>query len=187
MTTSYTINNNGTNLTNQLYVSPATPLDYGAGHINPNKALDPGLIYDVDTQDYINFLCGLGYNDTEMRVVLRRNQWNCTRNETDLNYPSFVAVFNEEPNSPRVKNFSRVVTNVGDDQSVYQAVVGNSTWLRVIVDPITLSFTKKFQKQSFVVSVEIDGNAPPKPTYGYLKWIDQRNRTVSSPIVALIS
>ncbi|KAE8683333.1 putative Subtilisin-like serine protease 2 [Hibiscus syriacus] len=69
MTTAYTINN-GATLTNQLYVGPATPLDYGVGHINPNKALDPGLIYDMDTQDYINFLCGLGYNDTEMSAVL---------------------------------------------------------------------------------------------------------------------
>ncbi|KAE8658938.1 putative Subtilisin-like serine protease 2 [Hibiscus syriacus] len=187
MTTAYTINNNGTTLTNQLYDGPATPLDYGAGHINPNKAVDPGLIYDMDTQDYIDFLCGLGYNDTEMRAVLRRNQWNCTQNKTDLNYPSFVAVFKEEPNSPRVKNFSRVVTNVGDDQSVFQAVIGNSTWLRVIVELNTLTFTTKYQTQSFVVSVEIDGNAPPEPTYGYLKWIDQRNRIVSSPIVALIS
>ncbi|KAE8714396.1 putative Subtilisin-like serine protease 2 [Hibiscus syriacus] len=186
MTTAYTINNNGTTMINQLYVGSATPLDYGAGHINPNKALDSGLIYDMDTQDYINFLCGLGYNDTEMRAVLRRNQWNCTRNETDLNYPSFSAVY-KEPNSPRVKNFSRVVTNVGDDQSVFQAVVGNSKWLRIIVEPSTLMFTKKYQKQSFVVSVEIDGNARPEPTYGYLKWIDQHKRTVSSPIVALIS
>ncbi|KAK8681615.1 hypothetical protein V6N13_054017 [Hibiscus sabdariffa] len=168
MTTAYTINNNGTTLTNQYYVSLATPLDYGAGHINPNKALDPGLIYDLDTQDYINFLCGLGYKETEMRAVLRRNQWNCTQNETDLNYPSFVAVFKEEPNSPRVKNFSRVVTNVGDDQSIYHAVVENSTWLRVIVEPSTLTFTEKFQKQSFIVSVEFDGNALPKLTYGYL-------------------
>ncbi|KAL4271207.1 hypothetical protein GQ457_13G020250 [Hibiscus cannabinus] len=186
MTTAYTINNNGTTLTNQYYVSPATPLDYGDGHINPNKALDPGLIYDLDTQDYINFLCGLGYKVTEMRAVLRRNQWNCTQNETDLNYPSFVAVFKEEPNSPRVNNFSRVVTNVRDDQSIYHAVVENSTWLRVIVEPSTLTFTEKFQKQSFIVSVEIDGNALPKPTYGYLRWIDQHNRTVSSPIVALM-
>ncbi|XVE94925.1 hypothetical protein REPUB_Repub02eG0051900 [Reevesia pubescens] len=73
MTTAYTTNNNGTNLTNQSYVSPATPLDYGAGHINPNEASDPGLIYDMDTQDYINFLCGLSYNDMEMRTVLRQS------------------------------------------------------------------------------------------------------------------
>ncbi|KAL4271904.1 hypothetical protein GQ457_13G020270 [Hibiscus cannabinus] len=186
MTTAYTINNNGTTLTNQYYVSPATPLDYGDGHINPNKALDPGLIYDLDTQDYINFLCGLGYKEMEMRAVLRRNQWNCTQNETNFNYPSFVAVFKEEPNSPRVKNFSGVVTNVVNDQSIYHAVVENSTWLRVIVEPSTMTFTEKFQKQSFIVSVEIAGNALPKPTYGYLRWIDQRNRTVSSPIVALM-
>ncbi|KAK8704475.1 hypothetical protein V6N13_048097 [Hibiscus sabdariffa] len=66
----------------------------------------------------------------------------------------------KEPKSPRVKNFSRVDTNVEDDQSIYQDVVGNSTWLRVFVEPSTLTFTEKNQKQSFVVSVEIDGNAP---------------------------
>ncbi|XVE55869.1 hypothetical protein DITRI_Ditri03aG0191800 [Diplodiscus trichospermus] len=54
------------------------------------------------------------------------------------------------------------------------------------VEPTTLTFTKKYQKLSFTVSVEIDGIAPPE-TYGYLKWIDQRNRTISSPIVVLIS
>lgn len=118
MTTAYTINKNGITLTNQSYVTPATPLDYGAGHINPNKALDPGLIYDMDTRDYINFICDLGYDDTEMSAILRRNRWNCTQNETDLNYPSFVAIF-EESNSPKVK-FSRVVTNVGDDQYTRQ-------------------------------------------------------------------
>ncbi|XVE94923.1 hypothetical protein REPUB_Repub02eG0051700 [Reevesia pubescens] len=180
MTTAYTTNNNGTNLTNQSYVSPATPLDYGEGHINPNKASDPGLIYDMDTQDYINFLCGLGYNDTEMRAVLRQSQWNCTQNETGLNYPSFVAIFSVDDNSPKVKNFSRVVTNVGDDQSVYQAVVGNSSALTVKVEPSTLTFTKKHQKLSFVVSVEIDGIYSGPQNFGYLKWIDQHNRTVSS-------
>ncbi|KAE8659119.1 UDP-glucuronate:xylan alpha-glucuronosyltransferase 2-like [Hibiscus syriacus] len=72
---------------------PGTPLDYGAGHISPNKAMDPGLIYDIDWQGYVDFLCGLGYNDTEMKAILRQSQWNCSQEGTDLNYPSFVAMF----------------------------------------------------------------------------------------------
>ena len=44
MTTADTIDNNGTTLTNQVTDLPGTPLDYGAGHINPNKAMNPGLM-----------------------------------------------------------------------------------------------------------------------------------------------
>ncbi|KAG6497651.1 hypothetical protein ZIOFF_045555 [Zingiber officinale] len=33
----------------------ADPFDFGGGHINPNRSLDPGLIYDVDPNDDFKF------------------------------------------------------------------------------------------------------------------------------------
>ncbi|MBA0837014.1 hypothetical protein Goarm_009199 [Gossypium armourianum] len=184
MTTAYTVDNNGTTLTNQFTSLSGTPLDYGAGHINPNKAMDPGLIYDIDWQGYVDFLCGLGYNDTEMKAILRQSKWSCSQEGTDINYPSFVAMFSAD--SPNVKNFTRVLTNVGDDQSVYQLITETSQGMTIKVEPTTLTFTSKYQKQKFAASVQMNGKAPPV-AYGYVKWIDQNNHIVASPVVVLNS
>ncbi|KAH9321706.1 hypothetical protein KI387_016345, partial [Taxus chinensis] len=37
--------------------NPAGPFSYGSGRINPVAALDPGLVYDHDVNDVMNFLC----------------------------------------------------------------------------------------------------------------------------------
>ena len=39
--------------------SPATPFDFGAGHVDANRAIDPGLVYDATADDYDAFACGL--------------------------------------------------------------------------------------------------------------------------------
>ncbi|KAF8410080.1 hypothetical protein HHK36_002602 [Tetracentron sinense] len=184
MTTAITIDSTYMTFIDQWTGLPATPLDFGAGHINPNKAMDPGLIYDIDLQDYIQFLCGLGYNDRQMSAVLRRREWDCKEGPTNLNYPSFVAIFTKATNSPTVKNFTRVVTNVGGDTAVYQAVLEVPTGMRIRIEPNTLTFTGKDQKQWFDLSVEIDTEAPDV-IYGYLRWVDQHNHIVSSPVVAI--
>ncbi|KAH9657066.1 subtilisin-like protease SBT3.9 [Citrus sinensis] len=33
---------------------------YGGGHVNPNKAVDPGLAYGKEVSDYARFLCAMG-------------------------------------------------------------------------------------------------------------------------------
>lgn len=49
------------------YYEYASPLDIGLGHINPNQALDPGLIYKATVQDYVNLLCSL--NHTRRHII----------------------------------------------------------------------------------------------------------------------
>ncbi|OIT05582.1 subtilisin-like protease sbt3.10 [Nicotiana attenuata] len=41
----------------------ADPFDFGGGICNPNGATDPGLVYDMDKDDYLNYLCSLGYSN----------------------------------------------------------------------------------------------------------------------------
>ena len=44
----------------------ADPFDIGGGQVNPNKAVDPCLIFNVTTEDYIHYTCSLGYSITSI-------------------------------------------------------------------------------------------------------------------------
>uniref|UniRef100_A0A2N9EYS4 Subtilisin-like protease fibronectin type-III domain-containing protein n=1 Tax=Fagus sylvatica TaxID=28930 RepID=A0A2N9EYS4_FAGSY len=86
---------------------------------------------------------------------------------------------------PVTMNFSRVVTNVGNDTAVYRVHLENiPTGMRISVKPRTLTFTRKYQNRSFVVSIELDRDFPGV-IFGFLKWIDQDSHIVSSPMVAI--
>lgn len=41
------------------HLSPASPFDFGAGFVNPSKAIDPGLVFDISFKDYVQFLCSV--------------------------------------------------------------------------------------------------------------------------------
>ncbi|KAF9588813.1 hypothetical protein IFM89_016173 [Coptis chinensis] len=184
MTTADATDNTHSTIRDSWTGLPATPLDFGAGHINPNKAMNPGLIYDIGFKDYVEFLCNLGYTDQQMSAVIRKNLWTCRDNSSDLNYPSFVVTASNVTTFPMVRNFTRVVTNVGDDNSIYRAISESPSGMRINIEPNTLNFTSKGQKQGFVVSVEIN-QKDQSSIYGYLKWVDQHNHVVSSPVVAI--
>ncbi|KAI9085173.1 hypothetical protein K1719_032884 [Acacia pycnantha] len=127
---------------------------YGAGHINPTKALNPGLVYDANETDYINFLCGQGYNDSLLQVITGENTTcaSVTHGSVwDLNYPSFAVSTTSLQFHARI--FTRTVTNVGSPTSIYEAFVTSTEGLDIQVSPPRLSFSSLGQKLSFNVSI----------------------------------
>ncbi|CAI0428636.1 unnamed protein product, partial [Linum tenue] len=71
LTTAYTFDLSGHPISNEQNVS-ATVFDMGSGHVNPSKVLNPGLVYDIEPDDYIPYLCGLGYSDKQVRMIVQR-------------------------------------------------------------------------------------------------------------------
>ncbi|KAA8545863.1 hypothetical protein F0562_020686 [Nyssa sinensis] len=167
-----------------------TPLDFGGRHVNPNKAMDRGLVYDIEVEDYISYLCGLNYTREQIKVISRRNEFSCDKANLDLNYPSFIVMLNNTNTTSYT--FKRVLTNVADSSSVYHAVVRAPLGMNVTVRPATISFPKKYSTAEFNLTVEIDlGHSPQSyyiGNYGYLSWYEINGKhVVRSPVVSAIA
>ncbi|KAF3785432.1 Subtilisin-like protease SBT1-7 [Nymphaea thermarum] len=195
MTTAYSSYKDGNPLLDVATKRPSTPLDHGAGHVDPQKALDPGLIYDLTTEDYLGFLCGLGYYPDEIALVARRN-FTCSGSKitaSNLNYPSFVALFDTaiEGRRGRVSagqaaqsqtiRLTRTVTNVGSAASSYKVTVSAPEPVKAVVEPDVLSFTAKGETKSYTVSLTSSSLPSGTSKFGYLEWSDGQH-LVRSPI-----
>ncbi|CAI0447332.1 unnamed protein product [Linum tenue] len=174
-----------------------TPLDFGSGHVNPNRAMDPGLVYDVGVKDYMNYLCAMNYTKPQIAVITGESPGSisCEFATLDLNYPSFSVVMNNTNTSIVV--FQRVVTNVAAGGSVYRGDLEIPKGMKVVVEPATIRFDEKYSTAAFNVTVEVDlsgiggvdyvgiksdyiGN------YGYLTWVELNGtHVVRSPIVSV--
>ncbi|XP_071740344.1 subtilisin-like protease SBT3 [Rutidosis leptorrhynchoides] len=194
MTSADIHDNNHSVIIDMTTTEEGNPLDFGAGQVNPNKAMDPGLVYDIEPQDYINYLCAINYTSNEIRVITKRSEINCENATLDLNYPSFILVLNNTNTSSNT--FERVLTNVGSTSSCsYRAVVKTpSSGMKVVVEPETTFFEGKYSTAKFKMRVDVDITHAP-PTYagyygnsGYLSWVEVNGtRVVRSPIVSAMA
>ncbi|RDX71399.1 Subtilisin-like protease, partial [Mucuna pruriens] len=163
MTTATTLDNTNRPI-KDAFDKVATPFEYGAGHIQPNLAIDPGLVYDLSTIDYLNFLCASGYI-----IKLYSN----------LNYPSISV---HHPGSKPL-NVTRTVTNVGPP-GTYVVNTHGPKGIKVLVQPSSLTFKKTGEKKTFHVILQAIGVPRGLPLFGSLSWTDGKHR-VTSPIVVL--
>ncbi|KAJ3705137.1 hypothetical protein LUZ61_008842 [Rhynchospora tenuis] len=180
MTTADTTNMEGKPIIDQSGL-PADVFAMGNGQVNPNKAMDPGLVYDLAPEDYINYLCGIGYKDKDVNaIIFPAPPVECAKvnatSEEQLNYPS-IAVPLQSP----IKTILRTVTNVGEAGASYKAVMTVPKGISIEVVPPTLTFKSLNEKQSFKITVKRLGVPVPKIMAGELKWVSAKH-SVRSPI-----
>ncbi|KAL5705696.1 hypothetical protein ACHQM5_023963 [Ranunculus cassubicifolius] len=158
----------------------------GAGHINPNKALNPGLVYDAKVQDYVRFLCSTNYTKNQIKMITKSSSVDCSNPAPDINYPSFIAFFNATTSSKHkvVHVFRRTLTNIGDEMTTYTSRLSKMNELEVSVEPTTLVFKRKYDTQNFTLTIK---GLATRYMYedGSITWIDTMGKyAVRSPITA---
>ncbi|KAL6144405.1 hypothetical protein ACLB2K_055098 [Fragaria x ananassa] len=190
MTTAYTVDNRGETMLDESSGNTSTVMDFGAGHVHPQKAMDPGLIYDISSSDYVDFLCNSNYTTKNIQVVTRKLA-NCNGakragHSGNLNYPSLSVVFQQYGKRKKSTHFIRMVTNVGDPKSVYHVTIRPPRGMSVTVQPEKLAFRRVGQKLNFLVRVQArevklsPGSSSMES--GSIMWSDGKH-TVTSPLV----
>lgn len=161
----------------------ATPFAYGSGHVVPNKAVDPGLIYDLDENDYLNFLCGHGYKESLIRKFSHDGQFKCPNNFNlaNFNYPSITI-----PNLNTTVTISRKVKNVGSP-GLYDVHYKAPNGVKITVVPESLKFVEVGEEKWFHVTftrshTKVKNLVDDGYVFGELTWSDGSHH-VKSPIV----
>ncbi|XP_057506637.1 subtilisin-like protease SBT3 [Actinidia eriantha] len=170
-------------LDNGLDFDIATPLAMGAGQVDPNRSLDPGLIYDATPQDYVNLLCSMHFTKNQILTITRSNGYNCSNPSSDLNYPSFIALYSNHTGG-LIHKFERTVTNVGSSATKYKAKVMAPKGSVVTVSPETLVFGETYEKQSYSLTIRYTSDKNRTVTSGSVIWVEENGKhMVRSPIV----
>ncbi|CAL8160783.1 unnamed protein product [Prunus armeniaca] len=176
MTTAWPMNETNSNISSGEFA-------YGSGHINPVKAIDPGLVYEASKEDYVKLLC-MKYEESMVRLISGDNSSCPTGSEkgspVDLNYPSMGAkVAAVEPFTVK---FHRTVKNVGLANSTYRAIMSPNAKVDIKVVPEVISFASLNEEKTFDVTVAGSGLPYELRVSASLVWSDGTH-SVRSPIV----
>ncbi|KAL1223196.1 Subtilisin-like protease SBT3.16 [Cardamine amara subsp. amara] len=157
----------------------ADPFDYGGGLVNPMKAADPGLVYDMGYDEYVHYLCSAGYDSTSISTLLGKN-YTCPSpipSMLDVNLPSITIPYLSEE-----VTITRTVTNVGPVGSVYKAVIEPPQGINLQVSPETLEFGSNTNKTTFKVKVSTSHKVNTDYLFGSLTWTDNGSHNVRIPL-----
>ena len=151
----------------------AIPFDFGSGHIDPNAANDPGLVYDATADDYDAFACGTASPAVDAARCDALAAADHSFEAVDLNQPS-IAV----SRLASIRTVTRRVTNVSEDSGAYTAEIVPPAGVAVEVTPSTLSVAPG-ASASYEVTFTYQDGPLDLWRFGSLTWVEQ-DRSVRS-------
>ncbi|CAN0908685.1 Subtilisin-like protease [Linum grandiflorum] len=148
---------------------PISVFDMGSGHVNPTGASNPGLVYDIQPEDYVAYLCGLGYNNAQVSTIVQ-DKVECSSDksisEAELNYPTFVVQLSSQP-----LTYTRTVTNVGKANSVYEVEYTTDEAVSIEVKPARIAFSRLNEKANYSVTFTAKKGTSARFVQGKLFWV----------------
>jgi hypothetical protein len=171
-------------------ITPADAFDFGAGHVNPVGSLEPGLLYDANSNDYLAFLCGIG-NESFVESyetnceTLAANGFSTDPSQLNIASIGVAELLADE-------TVSRTVTNATDVASVYTATIEAPEGINVTL----ATFNSEGNPiPDNVLTVDANGTASYALTFskteatetdvwkfGSIIWTDGAGHIVRSPI-----
>jgi hypothetical protein len=175
----------GTDVMDGPNTDPAVIFGQGAGHIKPNKAADPGLVYNNSFNNWLAFLCGTsdrpGVGDSTCTALQNAG---FSLNPSDLNVASLAI-----GDLAGTETLARKVTNVTNAAGTYNAAVSGMSGVTALVTPSSLtlapgetkSFTVAFTRTTAAL------NSYTTASSGQLTWTQTAggSHIVRIPIVTL--
>lgn len=141
-----------------------TPFDFGAGHADPNRAQNPGLVFDSGFADWLGFLCG-----TQLPVSFCADAGVPVLDPSNLNVPS-IAI----GDMAGTQTVTRRVTNVSGERTTFTASTSGLAGTTVTVTPASFTLNAG---QSQVVTVAFLNSGAPLNTYrtGAITWTSTKH------------
>ena len=148
-------------------LSGADPFAQGAGHVAPNTAADPGLVYDSGWNDWLGFLCGTGELQASYCPAIGIDP-------SDLNLASIAIGA-----LPGQQTVERTVTNVGgkNEEYTFSAAVPG---IDVVANPASFNLAPG-RSASYELTFTVSGASLNAYTSGFVTWTGN-GHIVRSPV-----
>jgi subtilisin family serine protease len=155
----------GTDILDGPNTNPLVIFRQGAGHVNANGAMDPGLVFDSGFLDWLAFLCG---------TTAAVGQATCDQLE-GLGFSLDASDFNGASvaigDLAGIQTVTRTVTNVSDDTSTYEFSHTGLAGIDVEVSPASFTIDPG---ESATVEITFTRTSATLTQYvgGQLTWSD---------------